>query len=354
MSSNNDVTIEASQDAIKAGDKARAMELLLEAARQAPKDYRPWMMMVRLALTRESALAYLRQAQIINPEIPSIQNERDWIEKNFNGTPSEEVILEPIKDSRKVFWLKGLPKYVSLIYLAFLVLAEVVTTVGEPPWGMLLHGMILVALVLHGSLYGQSREQSFLLSLSFAPLIRLVSFTTPLSSFPPLYWYAIVGLPLFLAAYTLIRITGLKRPQVGLKLGSFFPQLLIALSGVALGYIEYLILRPDPLVTEFSWEAILVPALILLVFTGFLEELIFRGVFQYIALRHLGRWGFYYVAVVFAVLHIGYQSVVDVVFVFLVALLFGFAVRRTGSLLGVTIAHGLTNIGLYLIFPFIL
>jgi hypothetical protein len=44
-----------------------------------------------------------------------------------------------------------------------------------------------------------------------------------------------------------------------------------------------------------------------------------------------------------------------VLFVFGVAVLFGLLVPRPGgSLLGVTLAHGLTNISLYLIFPFLL
>jgi hypothetical protein len=107
-------------------------------------------------------------------------------------------------------------------------------------------------------------------------------------------------------------------------------------------------------VEEFTFEAILIPALILLIFTGFLEELIFRGVFQYFAIRYLGRWGIIYVGIVFAVLHIGYNSALDFVFVLFVSLLFSYIVHETGSILGVTLAHGFTNIGLFLIFPFLI
>jgi membrane protease YdiL (CAAX protease family) len=41
-----------------------------------------------------------------------------------------------------------------------------------------------------------------------------------------------------------------------------------------------------------------------------------------------------------------------VAFVFLVALFFGWAVARTGSLLGVTLSHGIANVVLYVIVPF--
>jgi LysM repeat protein len=95
------------------------------------------------------------------------------------------------------------------------------------------------------------------------------------------------------------------------------------------------------------------PALILLIGTGFNEELVFRGVMQSAASDALGKWAILYVTVVFAVLHLGYKSVVDVAFVFAVGLFFGWVVAKTRSLLGVTLSHGITNIALYLVVPFL-
>ena len=72
------------------------------------------------------------------------------------------------------------------------------------------------------------------------------------------------------------------------------------------------------------------------------------------ALEAFGRWGIIYVSLLFAVLHIGFLSGIDVAFVFAVALFFGWVVQKTGSLIGVTLSHGLTNIMLYLVVPFLL
>jgi hypothetical protein len=124
--------------------------------------------------------------------------------------------------------------------------------------------------------------------------------------------------------------------------------------GIGLGYIEYTILRPEPLSKSSSLSDIWLPAIILLIFTGLMEEVIFRGVMGYVSLRGLSRYGIFYVSAIFAVLHLGYKSIPDVIFVFAVALLFSIITIRTGSILGVTLAHGLTNIGLFLIFPFML
>ena len=86
--------------------------------------------------------------------------------------------------------------------------------------------------------------------------------------------------------------------------------------------------------------------------SGFVEEFVFRGVLQRTSIRALGGWGLSYTAVIFAVLHIIHLSVIDLVFVFVVALFFGWVVNKTGTLLGVTLAHGITNIIIYLIAPF--
>lgn len=254
--------------------------------------------------------------------------------------------------TRLIHWLQGSPRRVPMLYLVLLTLAEAVTTLVDARLGMVLHGACLVSIILHAALFSRNRERVFLLGLVLAPMIRLLSLTLPLPNFPYVYWYIVVGTPLFIATFILVRLTGLNRKTVGFTGRDPFVQILVGITGLALGYIEYLILRPTPLVTEFRWELVWLPALILLVFTGFLEELIFRGVLQHLSIRKLGRWGIFYVAAIFAVLHIGYQSILDVVFVFLVALYFGFVAQRTGSLLGVTISHGLTNIGLFLIFPF--
>ncbi len=252
---------------------------------------------------------------------------------------------------------RGLPVLVwqALGYLLALTVAEVVTTLIEPRLGLALHGVVLVALITHASLTLGRLQGGFLLGLAFASLIRLMSLSTPLPYFPKVYWYMVIGAPLLLAAFLAARVLHLERKMIGIWASwhSLPGQALVGLSGLGLGFLEYLILRPDPLAGRLSFRDILIPALILLIFTGFLEEYIFRGLMQYTAGRGLGRFGLLYVALVFAVLHIGYRSVLHVIFVLVVALFFGYVTARTGSLLGVTLSHGLTNITLFLVFPFI-
>ncbi|MBN1886779.1 MAG: CPBP family intramembrane metalloprotease [Thermoflexales bacterium] len=261
--------------------------------------------------------------------------------------------------------------WVALAYLAALTLGEALVTFSFPQAGMYVHSAMLLALMLHASLLARGPQRQFLLTLTLAPLIRLMSLSMPLPRFPFVYWYGIVGAPLIAAAYMAAWAAGLGQKDMGLPAfrlrgelslstlfglsGRMLVQLIVGLYGLGLGYVEYLILRPAPLVESLRWEQLWMPVLILLVFTGYLEEIIFRGLMQHTSIRSLGRWwGMLYVALVFAVLHMGYRSALDMLFVFGVALFFGEVVARTGSILGVTLSHGLTNITLFLVYPFFL
>lgn len=271
----------------------------------------------------------------------------------------EEASASGIQDAARELWRRlaapsARPGLIAAGYLAWLIAAELVSTMGEPRLGLLLHAGLLVALLYHAARDLDDPLHRLLLTLAFAPLIRLMSFSLPLTVFPQIAWYFIVSLPLFAAAYLVYRLLGFTRAGTGLRIGSLPIQLLIALTGLTFGYAEYRILAPAPLVATLSWQDLWLPALVLLVSTGFLEELIFRGLMQQSGEGLLGSGGSnLYVSVVFAVLHLGYHSALDLVFVFIVSLFFGWIFTRTRSLLGITLAHGLTNIMLFLIMPYL-
>ena len=241
---------------------------------------------------------------------------------------------------------------IALGYLALITLAELVTTFVNPHAGLILHSALLIILLAHSALTAGDPYHRLLLALVLAPLTRMLSLCLPLVNFPQLYWYLIISIPLGVATVLAARLLGFSRAQLGLTLRRFPLQLLVALTGITFGLVEYRILRPDALIDDLTWRNFLVSGVILMVCTGFAEEVIFRGIIQRASIQALGRFGLLYGAILFAVLHIGYASVLDVVFVFFIALLFGWIAEATSSLAGITVAHGLTNIVLFLVIPF--
>jgi uncharacterized protein len=369
-------SLQAALAAIRSGHPTRAHRLLLEALQLESEDPFIWWLLGWTAPTSAIAASFFHHLLLLQPDDPLAYDGLQWAEEDLNRErrislqadvldnrlpatkplAADEVFPPGDVKAGRLAWLSRLPKdaWIAVIYLVCITIAEGLTTLSNPQFGMLLHGLLLVAIILHATLFAQGSGQKFLLTLTMVPLIRLMSLSLPLPSFPFIYWYALVGAPLFLAAFVAFRVVGYDAAQIGLNGRKLPLQLMVGLSGVGLGYLEYLILRPDPLVEGMTLQQIWLPALILLVFTGLLEEVIFRGLIQRSALESLGRHGLLYVAALFAVLHLGYRSALDVIFVFGVALFFGWVVVRTGSILGVTLSHGLTNVALYLFIPFLL
>ncbi len=241
----------------------------------------------------------------------------------------------------------------AVFYLGWVALAETLTTFSDPRVGMAAHCLLLLFLVFYSFRARWRWEQLFLVSMVFAPLIRILSLSLPLTRFPMMYWYLITSIPLFASLFFTGRVLGFSWRELGLNLRLLPLQIFIGVGGAFFGVVEYLILRPEPLITSLDWRLAWGPALILLFSTGLLEEMLFRGLLQRTAQISMGGWGVVYVGVLFAILHIGYRSLLDIFFVLVVGLLFGWIVLRTRSLLGVTLAHGMTNIVLFLIMPFV-
>jgi hypothetical protein len=189
----------------------------------------------------------------------------------------------------------------AVAYLLVVTAAEVVTMFFHPLWGVIGHAAIMATAIVRSARTDDSSQRQLVLSLALVPLIRVIDLSLSISliPIPTIGRFPIIYTPLLVASVVVVRALGYRLSEVGLNFKSLPAQLGIASSGLL-----------------FGW------------------------------------WGIVYVSVLFAILHMGFHSVLDVLFVFGVAMFFGWAVKKAGSLLGVTLAHGLTNIMLFLIFPF--
>jgi len=242
---------------------------------------------------------------------------------------------------------------VCLFYLAAIAGAELATALVDPLWGIISHFVILFLLALNAAMVGKHPSRGLFLALGLAPLIGILNLSMPLAEFSQIYWYLIISIAMLAGIFAIVITLKLRPREIGLSIGAIPLQVVVALAGIGLGLLDYLILEPEPLVSALRWQQIIAPALILLVATGFVEELVFRGVMQRASVQALGAWGWVYIAVLYSVLQIGHLSAIHCLFALVVALFFGFIVKRTGSLLGVSLSHGLINVCLYLIFPFV-
>jgi len=240
-----------------------------------------------------------------------------------------------------------------LAYLAAFAGAEFVTYYVAPISGTIFHFAILLVLVINSVVARDEAQRSLWLALGLVPLIRIISLVTPIAEISEIYLYMIMAVPIFVGAVAVIlNLKYTLDSDIGLNGKKILFQSIVAIVGIGLGIIDYIILKPEGLISKLSIQTMVIPVLILLVATGFVEEFVFRGVIQRAA-RGLGAWGWVYVALIYAILQIRQGSVEHIVFVFIVALFFGWVVKKTGSIIGVSLSHGLLNIALYLVFPHI-
>jgi membrane protease YdiL (CAAX protease family) len=261
-------------------------------------------------------------------------------------------------------------------YLAAVILAEILIAIpGNNPAidrpfqsvGLGLH-ILLVFTLMFASVVLQTRDAvlaPLLVAASLASLVRVFSLAVPrfpfvgvpvanpLNTIP---WLALVSVPLLVSVVAVSYVQRLRPRDLGLGIRGWHEvplQILIALTGIPLGLLEYAILQPAPWIAVGSFGAIVVGGLVIFLATGLSEELIFRGILLKRAVEALGeRSGLIYVTALFASLHIFFLSGYDLMFVFAVGLFYGFVVLTTKNLWGAILSHSLGNVMLYLVAPF--
>lgn len=240
---------------------------------------------------------------------------------------------------------------VPLFYMGLIASAELLIALAAPRAGLILHCAALSALLWHAASAARSRDRALLVCLALTPIMRAVGLWLSIPEICPSHQYLLASLPLFAATWVTARILGYSRGALGLTLRSLLIQMAVGLTGVIVGTLEYLILRPRPLAESLAWLDVWQPALILMVCTGLLEELIFRGLLLRAATGSLGTWGLWYSSLLFATMQSGYRCPVHLLFAFVVGAIWAWVVRHTGSLLGVALAHGLANVVALLVMP---
>lgn len=252
---------------------------------------------------------------------------------------------------------------IVIAYSIAIVAAEAVVTFVSAGLGVLVHALVLLLLLNHVVMVLRRRAAraetptpdrehgGVLLGLALVPLLRLLSLTVPVRGAPLLAWYAFAGVPLLVGIALTARFLGLSWSELGLRPRRWPVQLLIGVSGVPLGLLAFVLLRPQPLVATLAWRPLAIAALTLFIFAGLTEELLFRGLLRPLAWRVFGNFELVWTSLLFAGVYIASRSPVLVALMVALGLLWGWCVRRTGSLWGAVIAHGLFIVGLLLVWP---
>ncbi|MGC9445429.1 MAG: CPBP family intramembrane glutamic endopeptidase [Candidatus Methanospirareceae archaeon] len=250
---------------------------------------------------------------------------------------------------------------ITLLYILLITAAELVTAYAArhgavfAKYGIAFHAVLLFVLLVHSAriLKTDPATSKLLLALIIAPLIRILSLSMPVAEFSYIAWFSIISIPVYITIFACLYLQHIPPEAIGLALPAkeHLPlELAMIVIAVPVGIMEYLILQPGMLV-EPRLTALVVPVLIMIVCTGFLEELAFRGLMQYHAVKTLGFAGIVLISALFGLLHVGNLTIFDVLLAGSIGFIYALVVRKTGSLYGVSISHGIINSTLFLFAP---
>lgn len=215
-------------------------------------------------------------------------------------------------------------------------------------------GLVLlpVLAVVLGRDNGWLRVALEAVALIFATRVVLSPFPLGFSSLPSflptIYTLILVALVLYLTcrriAASEIRIS-LGRCGVCFQVGGGLGV------GAILGFIEYFVLRPEPILVGVGFvQMVAYVVIVLAVMVGVMEELLFRGLLQGSLERVMPRWQAIGVAsVMFELMHVGWMNPLEVLLAYGAGVVFGYLAAVTDSLIAPVTAHGFGNIVLYLI-----
>ncbi len=265
------------------------------------------------------------------------------------------LVLDMRTELFKKLQMKNIEFYIfPAAYLLLILFVEMGIAFDDPEIGIGFYPIILFILLAHSTIARSKKLSDFLGALTIVPLIGMLRLSVPLAPFSYILWFLIISVPIFIAIFVCIYVQDIRLKDIKLampKLRQIPIEVGIIFAIIPFGFIEYYIIRPTPLISELNIAPMAVAMIIFVVCTGFLEELLFRGLLQYNAKKMIGSWGLLLVTLLYASLYVTNLSMPDVFLAFAIGGLYSIVVEKTGSLLGVSISHGILNFILFIIAP---
>jgi membrane protease YdiL (CAAX protease family) len=221
--------------------------------------------------------------------------------------------------------------------VAALVAAEALAAFAGPVPAAAAECAVLLVLLVHYIL-STGRAAKPLAALALVPVLRLSSFG--LATHDHVAFLAVSGVPVLLAVVLAAR--ALELPGVlalsDLRLAS---QWHVAVGTGIAAALAAPALDVTPVVHAHSLAGVAVAALVVFVFVGLMEELVFRGLIQGALEPLLGVWSVAAADLVFAATYLDSGSAAYTIGMAAFGLACGWWVRRTRSVAGAAVAHGL-------------
>ncbi len=211
--------------------------------------------------------------------------------------------------------------------------------------------LIIILMIIFGKL--SLEEKNVLQSLTLLILLRMINISAPQFFTGMLMQYPIIYGVMFLPIYMIIKNQQIHSNDIGINFGKLYIYVPIAIAmGIVVGIIEYRIIEPMALVEKIRFSDVALISIVMFVFIGITEELVFRSIIQTRLEKILGlRHGLLLTGVIFGIMHVSYGTMYEISFAIIFGVVVGYIFQRTRNLMFVTSIHGTTNVVLFGILP---
>lgn len=211
--------------------------------------------------------------------------------------------------------------------------------------------LFITLLIIFGNL--NLDIKNVLQGLILVTLLRVVNLSMPQFFTTTLLQYPLIYGVMFIPIYNTIKNQQISSKELGInfdKLHIYLPMAILI--GTIMAIIEYRIISPVALIDNIRFSNIALIAIIMIVFIGTVEEIIFRPILQTRLAKIFGlRYGILLSGAIFGIMHSTYGILNEILFATIFGIILGYIFHKTKSLPFTGTIHGVTNIMLFGILP---
>ena len=211
--------------------------------------------------------------------------------------------------------------------------------------------LFITLLIIFGNL--SLDIKNVLQGLILVALLRVVSLSMPQFFTMVLLQYPLIYGMMFIPVYNTVKNQQISLKELGInfhRMYIYFP--IAVLIGIMVATVEYRILSPVALIDNTRFSNIALITIIMIMFIGTVEEIIFRPILQTRLKKVFGlRYSILLSGILFGIMHSTYGVVNEILFASIFGIILGYIFHKTRSLPFTISIHGITNIMLFGILP---
>lgn len=235
-------------------------------------------------------------------------------------------------------------------------LAEILMFLEKVEIAIWVHIGILIVLSLSNIFVKDFEVEKIYQALMLLPVLRLINFSMPIFFETTLYTFVFVYGTLAIPAAVVIIHQRYSLEKIGISMKNIGAYMILSIPlSFVLGLGEYLTIKAEYLIPDFTFENLFKLTFVMVFFVGFIEELIFRSILQTRLEQALSiNESLLITGLLFGLMHSGYGTFYEIIYTGFVGLFMGLAFYKTKSLPFISVLHGFINVFLFGILPYYL